>query len=231
MARPSVDEVTQMLQAWGDGEERALDKLVPLVYDELHQVAHRYMAHQPSDHTLQTTALVNEVYVRLVNFREVSWQNRAHFLAVCARLMRHVLIDFARSRHYPKRGGQALHVSLDQALVVFREALVDLLALDDALNALAALDPRKGQVVVLRFFGGLSVEETAEVLKVSEGKAADADTLGGKPASAYMLPEEQAASSGETASGIRRRWLRAVRSTWARASRLAPRTRIRTVVQ
>jgi RNA polymerase sigma factor (TIGR02999 family) len=168
MSRPSGDEVTQLLQAWGDGDERALEKLMPLVYDELHQVAHHYMAHQPSDHTLQTTALVNEVYLRLINFREVSWQNRAHFFAICARLMRQVLIDFARSRRYLKRGGGASRVSLDEALVVSREAPVDLLALDDALNALAALDPRKGKVVVLRFFGGLSVEETAEVLKVSE---------------------------------------------------------------
>ena len=168
MARPSVDEVTQLLQAWGDGDERALDKLVPLVYDELHQVAHRYMAHQPSHPTLQTTAVVNEVYLRLVNFREVSWQNRAHFFAVCARLMRQVLTDFARSRHYQKRGGGAPHQSLEESLVVCREAPADLLALDDALNALSTVDPRKGQVVELRFFGGLSVEETAEVLKVSE---------------------------------------------------------------
>jgi RNA polymerase sigma factor (TIGR02999 family) len=168
MARPSVDEVTQLLQAWSDGDQRALDKLVTLVYDELHQVAHRYMAHQPPDHTLQTTAVVNEVYLRLVNFREVSWQNRAHFFAVCARLMRQVLTDFARSQHYQKRGGAAPHESLQESLVVCREAPADLLALDDALNALATLDPRKGQVVELRFFGGLSVEETAEVLKVSE---------------------------------------------------------------
>lgn len=168
MAPPSAHEVTQLLQAWGDGDERALEKLMPLVYDELHQVAHRYMAHQPTNHALQTTALVNEVYLRLVNFREVSWQNRAHFFAVCARLMRQVLIDFARSRRYLKRGGGAPHISLDEALVVSQEALVDLLALDDALNALSTLDPRKGQVVELHFFGGLSVEETAEVLKVSE---------------------------------------------------------------
>ncbi len=168
MTQPSAHEVTQLLQAWGDGDQRALEKLVPLVYDELHQAAHRYIVQQPSDHTLQTTALVNELYLRLVNFREISWQNRAHFFAVCARLMRQVLIDFARSRRYLKRGGGAPHVSLDEALVVSWEALVDVLALDDALNALAALDPRKGQVVELRFFGGLSVEEAAEVLKVSE---------------------------------------------------------------
>ena len=168
MARPSVNEVTQLLQAWDDGDQRALEQLMPLVYEELHQAAHRNMAHQGPDHILQTTALVNEVYLRLVNFREASWQNRAHFFAVCARLMRQILIDFARSRHYLKRGGQSPHVSLEEAVVVSQEASADLVALDDALKALHVLDPRKARVVELRFFGGLSVAETAEVLKVSE---------------------------------------------------------------
>jgi len=168
MARPSVNEVTQLLQAWDDGDQRALEQLMPLVYEELHQVAHRYMARQAPHHTLQATALVNEVYLRLLNFRQGSWQNRAHFFAVCARLMRQILIDFARSRHYLKRGGQSPHVSLEEAVVVSQEASADLVALDDALKALHVLDPRKARVVELRSFGGLSVAETAEVLKVSE---------------------------------------------------------------
>lgn len=168
MARPSTPEITQLLLAWGGGDECALERLVPFVYDELRQAARRYMAHQRPDHTLQTTALVNEVYLRLVNFRNVNWQDRAHFFAVCAKLMRRILIDFARSRHYLKRGGQSPHVSLEEAVVVSQEASADLVALDDALKALHVLDPRKARVVELRFFGGLSVAETAEVLKVSE---------------------------------------------------------------
>ena len=129
------------------------------------------MARQAPDHTLQATALVNEVYLHLINFREASWQNRAHFFAVCAKLMRRILIDCARSRQCRKRGGEAPHVELDEALIVSREVPANLLALDDALQALAALDPRKGQVVELRYFGGLSVKESAEVLKVSEETA------------------------------------------------------------
>jgi RNA polymerase sigma factor (TIGR02999 family) len=168
MAGHSSHEVTQLLQAWGDGDERALEKLTPLVYGELHQLARRYMAGEASGHILQTTALVHEVYLRLVDFREISWQNRAYFFGVCARLMRQILVDFARSRRRLKRGGEAPQVSLDEALVVSREAPTNLLALDEALNALAELEPRKSQVVELRFFGGLSVEETAEVLSVSE---------------------------------------------------------------
>jgi RNA polymerase sigma factor (TIGR02999 family) len=168
MTSLSPGEVTQLLQAGGNGDSRALEKLTPLVYDELHRVARRYMAHQPPDHTLQTTALVNEVYLRLVNFREASWQNRAHFFAVCAKSMRRILIDWARSRQYLRRGGKAPHVEFEEGLIVSREVPADLLALDDALQALAELDPRKSQVVELRFFGGLSVKESAEVLKVSE---------------------------------------------------------------
>jgi RNA polymerase sigma factor (TIGR02999 family) len=163
----STHQITQLLQAWSGGEQEALKKLTPLVYEELHRAAHRYMARERPDHTLQTTALVNEVYLRLVDAREVTWQDRAHFFGVCARLMRRVLTDFARSRGYLKRGGHSPHVALDEALVVSPEPRADLVALDDALKALAAIDPRKGQVVELRFFGGLSVEETAEVLKVS----------------------------------------------------------------
>jgi RNA polymerase sigma factor (TIGR02999 family) len=168
MAGHSSHEVTQLLQAWGDGDERALEKLTPLVYGELHQLARRYMAGEASGHILQTTALVHEVYLRLVDFREISWQNRAYFFGVCARLMRQILVDFARSRRRLKRGGEAPQVSLDEALVLSREAPTNLLALDEALNALTALEPRKSRVVELRFFGGLSVEETAEVLRVSQ---------------------------------------------------------------
>jgi RNA polymerase sigma-70 factor, ECF subfamily len=168
MTSRSAGELTQLLQAWGNGDSGALEKLTPLVYDELRQAARRHMSRQPPDHTLQATALVNEVYLHLVNSRETSWQNRAHFYAVCAKVMRRILIDSARSRQYVRRGGGAPHVELDEALIVSREANAGLLALEDALKALSALDPRKGQVVELRYFGGLSVKESAEVLKVSE---------------------------------------------------------------
>jgi RNA polymerase sigma-70 factor (ECF subfamily) len=164
---PSAHEVTQLLRAWSGGNQEALKKLTPLVYDELHRAAHRYMVQERPGHLLQTTALINEVYLRLVDIREVSWQDRAHFLAVSARLMRRVLTDFARSRAYLKRGGDSPRMALDEALLVSREPPADLIALDDGLKALAAVDPRKSDVVELRFFGGLSVEETAEVLKVS----------------------------------------------------------------
>src|SRR2546422_7984058 len=153
MAGTSAHEITGLLQAWGNGDERALEKLTPLVYEELHKAAQRYMAREGTGHTLQTTALVNEVYLRLVDVREVTWQNRAHFFAVCAKLMRRILTDFARSRRYLKRGGDATHLSLDEALVVSEEPRADVLALDDALNGLAAFDERKGKVVELRFFG------------------------------------------------------------------------------
>jgi RNA polymerase sigma-70 factor (ECF subfamily) len=171
MTSSSEGEVTRLLQAWGGGDRRALEKLTPLVYNELHRAAQRYMARQAPGHTLQATALVNEVYVHLVNIRESSWQDRAHFFGMCAKLMRRILIDSARRRHYLKRGGDARHVNLDEALIVSREAPASLVALDDALQALAALDPRKSEVVELRFFGGLSVKETANVLKVSEETA------------------------------------------------------------
>lgn len=166
-APPPPQDVTQLLLAWSQGEQTALEKLVPLVYKELERLAHRYMRGERPDHTLQTTALVNEAYLRLIDSSKVHWQNRAHFLAISAQTMRRVLVDMARARHYQKRGGEAEKVSLDEALAVSQERRVDLVALDDALTALAAVDPRKGQVVELRFFGGLSAEETAEVLKVS----------------------------------------------------------------
>ncbi len=163
----SPHEVTQLLQAWSAGEQGALDKLVPVVYQELRRLAKRYMAHEPPGHTLQTTALVNEAYLRLVDVKQLNWQNRAHFFGVSAQLIRRILVDHARSRRSLKRGGDGLAVSLDEALLVGRERGPDLVALDDALKTLAATDPRRGRVVELRFFGGLSVEETAEVVRVS----------------------------------------------------------------
>jgi len=167
MGAPSIHEVTQLLKAWSAGDQDALDKLTPLVYRELHRAAKRYMARQESDHTLQTTALVNEVYLRLVAFKEITWADRAHFFAVCARLMRRILTDWARSQQYQKRGKGAPHVAFDETLEVSSERSRDLVALDDALKALAENNLRKSQVVELRFYGGLSVEETATVLKVS----------------------------------------------------------------
>ncbi len=167
MTKPSPHEVTQLLQAWKDGNQEALGKLVPLVHEELHRLARHYMRGERQGHTLQTTELVNEAYMRLINWKNVQWQNRAHFFGVAARVMRHILVDFARSRHYAKRGGDACRVSLSEAAVVSRERGEDLIALDDALQSLAALDARKARIVELRFFGGLSVDETAEVMKIS----------------------------------------------------------------
>jgi RNA polymerase sigma factor (TIGR02999 family) len=159
-------DITELLLAWGEGDKDAFHKLTPLVYAELHRLAHHYMAGERTGHTLQSTALVNEAYLRLVQTSRVQWQSRAHFFAVSAQLMRRILVDFARSRQYAKRGGKAPVVSLDDVPLAI-EGCAELVALDDALNALAALDQRKCQVVELRFFGGLSVEETAEVLRVS----------------------------------------------------------------
>jgi RNA polymerase sigma factor (TIGR02999 family) len=167
MVTPSAHEVTGLLQAWSAGDEEALRKLMPLVYQELHRAARRYMAGERSGHTLQTTALINEVYLRLVDVRQMSWHNRAHFFGICARLMRRILIDFARSRRHQKRGGGATHVAFDEELFVSAQPQADLMALDDALKGLTVIDERKSRVVELRFFGGLSVKETAEVLKVS----------------------------------------------------------------
>jgi len=166
MTPPTPHEVTQLLRAWSDGHQEALEKLIPLVYDELHRLARHYMSHERSGHILQTSALVNEAYLRLVDARQVNWQNRAHFYAISAGLMRRILVDFARTYQSQKRGAGVLPVSLDEGLDVKEERL-DLAALDDALKALAALDARKSRVVELRFFGGMSIEEAAEVLKVS----------------------------------------------------------------
>ena len=158
-----------MLKAWSDGDEAALEQLIPLVYQELHRLAHRYLGRERAGHTLQTTALVNEAYMRLVDWQSVEWQNRAHFFAISAQLMRRILVDFARSRRFAKRGGGAPQVAFDEAMAIAPKRGLDLVALDDALTSLAALDPRQSQVVELRFFGGLSIAETAEVLKVSPG--------------------------------------------------------------
>jgi RNA polymerase sigma factor (TIGR02999 family) len=168
MTTHSQKEITQLLLAWSEGDRAALDQLTPLVYEELRRLAKRYMGQERPGHTLQTTALVNEAYLRLIDTSQVRWQNRAHFLAVSAQLMRRILVDFARARRQLKRGGEVRRVSLEEALVVSAEPDADLVALDDALSALSALDPRQSRVVELRFFGGLSVEETAEALNISE---------------------------------------------------------------
>lgn len=160
-------EVTQLLLAWSAGDKAALDRLMPLVYDELHRLAKAYMHRERAEQTLQTTALIHEVYLRLIDASQVRWQDRAHFFGVAARAMRQILVTAARDRGRQKRGGGALHVSLDEALLVGPEPNDDLVALDEALQALVEFDARKSQVVELRFFGGLSVEETAEALGVS----------------------------------------------------------------
>ncbi len=167
MSKETPAEITQMLRAWGEGDGAALDQLIPLVHQELHRLAHNYMRREQRDHSLQTSALVNEAYLRLVDARGVGWQNRAHFFAVSAQIMRRILVDFARSRQNLKRGGGQRQVSLDEAMIVSPERGANLLALDEALSSLAALNRRQSQVVEMRYFGGLSEEEVAEVLKVS----------------------------------------------------------------
>jgi RNA polymerase sigma factor (TIGR02999 family) len=164
----SPHEITQLLAEWSEGNQAALDQLYPLVYDELHKMASRYMNRERKGHTLQTTALINEAYVRLVDQKHVHWKNRAHFFAISAQMMRRILIDRARLHAYAKRGGGAEQVSLDEVAVVADERASDLLLLDDALNRLAEMDARRSQVVELRYFGGLSNEEIAGVLKISE---------------------------------------------------------------
>jgi len=163
----SLESVSQLLQRWSDGDKEALDRLMPLVYSELRRMARRYMWQQPSGHTLQTTALIHEAYLRLVGQEEKRWESRAHFFGVAAQAMRHILVDYARARHAGKRGGDARVVSLEEATIVSEERAAELVALDDALVELARLSPRQGRIVELRYFGGLSVTETADVLKVS----------------------------------------------------------------
>lgn len=167
MATTSPHEVTQLLLDWSNGSHDALDKLMPLVDQELNRLAHHYMRRESPGHTLQTTALVNEAYLRLVDQKHVQWKNRAHFFALSAQLMRRILVDHARKRRYEKRGGGAPRISFDEAVIVSPQRRADLIALDDALNKLATIDPRKSKIVELRFFGGLSVEETAEALQIS----------------------------------------------------------------
>jgi RNA polymerase sigma-70 factor (ECF subfamily) len=164
--RPESGDVSALLRAWTQGDPGALEHLTPIVYKELHRLAHRYMKRERTGHSLQTTALVNEAYMRLADYKRMAWQNRAHFFAVSAQAMRRILVEHAR-RHNLKRGKGIPHVSLEAAAAVDDDRETDFVALDDAMNALAQIDPRKVQVVEMRFFGGLSVEETAEVLKVS----------------------------------------------------------------
>jgi RNA polymerase sigma factor (TIGR02999 family) len=173
MTMVSTHDLTELLTEWREGDRTALDRLTPLVYDEIRRIAHRYVQRERDGHTLQTTALVNEAYLRLAGNQQINWQNRAHFFAVTARVMRHILIDYARRRNYVKHGGEAQRVSFSEALAseesvpMSKPRAVELLALDEALNELAKFDPRKSRVVELRYFGGLSLEETAEVLEVS----------------------------------------------------------------
>jgi RNA polymerase sigma factor (TIGR02999 family) len=164
---PSPGAVTKLLRAWSDGDDEALERLTPLVEAELRRLARGYMGRERRGHTLQATALVNEAFLRLTDARRLRWQDRAHFLGISARLMRRVLVDHARSRGYRKRGGAAQRVTLDERLLASSDPALDIVALDRALEALAAVDTRKSRVIELRFFGGLSVEETAEVLHVS----------------------------------------------------------------
>jgi len=166
---PSSHEVTKLLKDWSAGDESALDKLMPLVYDELRRLAHQHMRREKRGHTLQTSALVNEAYLRLVDQGNINWEGRGHFFGIAARLMRQILVDQARRRNFAKRGGGAIRVSLNEATTVAQEQSANVVALEDALKSLEKIDPRQGEIVELRFFGGLSIEETANVLKVSTG--------------------------------------------------------------
>jgi RNA polymerase sigma-70 factor (ECF subfamily) len=167
-APPTGEDITSLLQAWRTGDQSALERLVPQVYAELHRLAQHYMANEQPDVTLQPTALVNELYLRLVEIRRIAWTDRTHFFAVCGRLMRRVLVDLARSRNSLKRGGGTVQVPINDHVAMYPETAVDVVALDNALDRLAAFDTRKSRVVELRFFGGLDVQETAAVLEVSE---------------------------------------------------------------
>ncbi len=172
MDSPAPHDVTQLLIAWSNGDQAARDGLMAAVYEELHRLARRYMRRESPGHTLQTSALVNEAFLRLVDQRNAHWQNRAHFFGIAAQMMRRVLVDYARSRSYAKRGGGAHALSLDEGLIVSEERSAEVVAVHEALEELAKLDARKSQIVELRFFGGLSIDETAEVLGVSPGTVA-----------------------------------------------------------
>ena len=167
MQPPSPSEVTRLLKDWSSGDSAALDQLMPIVYSELRAIAARYLRRERQDHTLQPTALVNEAYLRLIDQKHVNWQNRAHFVGVAAQMMRRILVDHAKSHNRVKRGSGAPKVPLDEAMVLSEERADDLIELDEALTALAAFDERKSRVVEMKYFGGLSAEETAEVLQVS----------------------------------------------------------------
>ena len=167
MDEPGAHELTELLVAWGNGDEEALARIAPLVHAELYRLAKRYMSRERSDHLLQTSALINEAYLRLIDWKAVRWQNRAHFFGVAAQMMRRILVDFARRRPRVAQEVEALNISLDEAMTVSAEKDADLLALDEALKSLAGIDERKSRIVELRFFGGLSVDETAEVLKLA----------------------------------------------------------------
>src|SRR5262245_40445871 len=166
MTAPSM-EVTQLLLAWSEGEQSSFNQLTPLVYEELRRLAHEYMRRENPGHMLQTTALINEAYLRLADLKRVRWQNPAQFFGIAAQLMQHILVDYARSRHYQKRGGAARQVSLDEAMTIAKKRDTKFIALDDALEGLAAIDPRKSRIVELRYFNGLSVKKTTEILHVS----------------------------------------------------------------
>jgi RNA polymerase sigma factor (TIGR02999 family) len=166
---PGPHEVTRLLREWSQGDQAALDQLIPLVYDELHRLAHQHMRREKPGHYLQTSALINEAYIRLVEQPQIHWENRSHFFGIAARLMRRILVDEARKRNSAKRGGRAIQVSMVDATNVSQEQATNIVALDDALKSLEAVDSRQSEIVELRFFGGLSIEETAEVLKVSPG--------------------------------------------------------------
>jgi RNA polymerase sigma factor (TIGR02999 family) len=167
MDERGAHELTELLLAWGNGDEEALARIAPLVHAELYRLAKRYMSKERPDHLLQTSALINEAYVRLIDWKAVRWQNRAHFFGVAAQMMRRILVDFARKRPKADKDIDALNISLDEAMTVTTDKDADLLALDEALKSLAGIDERKSQIVELRFFGGLSVEETAEVMKIA----------------------------------------------------------------
>ena len=193
MSMHSRPEVTELLMAWSNGDSAALERLTPLVYQELRRLARHYMAQERPGHTLQATALVNEAYLRMIEINRMRWQNRAHFFAVSAQMMRRILVEFARRRHRHKRGGEAQRVTLDDALPVSATG-TDFVALDDALTALSAMDLRLSQVVELRFFGGLTVGETAEVLKVSP----ETDMRDWKTARVWLLRELSSGGSDAT---------------------------------
>lgn len=193
------NSVTQLLIEWRDGDKTALDKLVPLVYDELRRLAHYYMRRERASHTLQTSGLVNEAYLRLVDHKGMRWQNREHFYAVAAQAMRRILVDYARSRNYAKRGGEVRIVELDEAAIVAKKQVADLVALDDALQDLAAIDPRKSRIVEMRYFGGMSVEETASVL----GVAPITVMREWSAAKAWLLRQMSAENTSDDAIGIK----------------------------